>query len=111
MSESNLPAAEPAPDWERIAASPEFRRLIQLKRRFIVRATLFFILYYFTLPILVGYVPYLMDLRVVGSLNIAYVFALSQFLMAWLLAWMYVRASARFDRISRDLIAKLEPNH
>ena len=39
-------------------------------------------------------------------LLVAYLFALSQFLMAWLLAWAYVRAAARFDRMARDVIEK-----
>ena len=37
---------------------------------------------------------------------VAYLFALSQFLMAWLIAWAYVRAAARFDRMARDVIEK-----
>ena len=43
-----------AAEWERIQASPEFRRLVSEKRRFILPATVFFIVYYFALPVLVG---------------------------------------------------------
>ena len=35
-----------------------------------------------------------MKQKVLGPVNIAYLFALSQFLMAWVLAWLYVRAAA-----------------
>ncbi|MFD1442492.1 DUF485 domain-containing protein [Thermoactinomyces vulgaris] len=38
------------PDWEEISRSPEFRELMQKKRRFIISATFFFALYYFALP-------------------------------------------------------------
>ncbi|HET7608159.1 MAG TPA: DUF485 domain-containing protein [Gammaproteobacteria bacterium] len=37
-------------------------------------------------------------------INVAYLFALSQFLMAWIVAWAYVRAAARFDRMARQVI-------
>ena len=92
--------------WDRLAARPEFKALLRAKVRFIVPATLFFIVYYFSLPLLVGYAPGLMSRKVFGVVNIAYLFALSQFLMAWIIAWLYVRAAARFDRMAADVIAK-----
>jgi uncharacterized membrane protein (DUF485 family) len=91
-------------DWERLAATAEFRALLKAKARFVVPATIFFIVYYFSLPLLVGYAPELMARKVFGVVNVAYLFALSQFFMAWLLAWAYVRAAARFDRMARDVI-------
>ena len=63
-------------------------------------ATLFFIVYYFALPVLVGYAPELMQRKVVSSVNVAYLFALSQFFVAWGIARLYVRAAARFDRMA-----------
>ena len=91
-------------DWERIAATPEFRGLLRRKRAFIVPASLFFIVYYFALPVLVGYFPGFMSRKVLGPVNIAYLFALSQFVMAWVLAWCYVRAAARFDRMAAEVV-------
>lgn len=90
-------------DWERIAASDQFRELLRRKRRFILPATVFFILYYFALPILVGYFPRLMETRVLGPVNLAYLFALSQFGVAWLIAWRYVRAAENFDELARQV--------
>lgn len=94
-------------DWDRVAADSEFRDLMAAKARFIVPATLFFIVYYFALPILVGYAPALMSKPVWGPVNIAYLFALSQFFMAWIVAWLYVRAATRFDRMARNVLAHL----
>jgi uncharacterized membrane protein (DUF485 family) len=91
-------------DWEKLAATAEFKALLKAKARFVVPATVFFIVYYFSLPLLVGYAPELMARKVFGVVNIAYLFALSQFFMAWLLAWAYVRAAGRFDRMARDVI-------
>ena len=91
------------PDWDQIAVTEKFQQLLREKRRFVIPATVFFIVYYFALPVLVGYFPGLMSKRVLGPLNIAYVFALSQFGMAWTIAWLYVRAAERFDRLAQQL--------
>ncbi|MGI6126810.1 MAG: DUF485 domain-containing protein [Planifilum sp.] len=85
-------------DWERIANTPEFRELMARKKRFIIPATLFFALYYFALPILTGYFEFL-NTRVVGALNWAYLFALSQFFMAWIIAILYVRSANKTDQL------------
>jgi uncharacterized membrane protein (DUF485 family) len=91
------------PDWEAIASTEQFRLLLREKRRFVVRGTVFFMTYYFALPVLVGYFPELMSRTVWGPVNIAYLFALSQFVMAWILAWLYVRAARRFDVLAAQL--------
>jgi uncharacterized membrane protein (DUF485 family) len=95
------------PDWTRIEADPEFRDLLAAKRRFIVPATLFFIVYYFSLPVLVGYFPGAMSRKVWGDMNVAYVFALSQFFMAWILMWMYVRRARSFDARAARLVGRV----
>ena len=92
-------------DWAAVERSPAFRELLAAKRCFIVPATLFFVVYYFALPLAVGFLPQLMGTRVFGNLNLAYLFALSQFLMAWTLAALYVRAAARWDRMAADIAA------
>jgi uncharacterized membrane protein (DUF485 family) len=95
-------------DWERVAAMEEFKALVRAKLKFIVPATLFFVVYYFALPVSVGYAPRLMEQKVLGGVNLAYLFALSQFFMAWILAALYLRAAGRFDDMAGHLIAKLE---
>ena len=91
-------------DWDAIATSHKFKELLKAKTRFIVPATIFFIIYFFALPVLVGYAPALMRRQVFGSINVAYLFALSQFFMAWIIALLYVRAAARHDRMAREII-------
>ena len=92
-------------DWERLAASDRFRALLKAKRRFIVPAMIFFIAYYFALPVLIGYARPFMEKRILGPVNLAYLFALSQFFMAWVIAALYVRAAARFDKMAADVIS------
>jgi uncharacterized membrane protein (DUF485 family) len=96
----------PEPAWARLAESPEYRQLLASKRRFIIPATLFFVVYYFSLLVLVGWFPGLMNKTVFGVLNVAYVFAVSQFLMAWSLAFVYVRKAAEWDRQSASLVSR-----
>jgi uncharacterized membrane protein (DUF485 family) len=94
--------------WDRIAATPGFRDLMSAKKMFIVPAFVFFVIYYFLLPVLVGYAPGLMSTKVMGVVNIAYLFALSQFVMAWTIAGLYVKAAGTFDRLSKDIIEQNE---
>ncbi|MGH9967090.1 MAG: DUF485 domain-containing protein [Pyrinomonadaceae bacterium] len=95
-------------DWDRVAAMSEFKKLLARKRKFIITATVFFVLYYFALPALVGYAPALMARRVFGVVNIAYLFALSQFFMAWIIAALYVRVAGKWDEMAHQIIAKLD---
>jgi uncharacterized membrane protein (DUF485 family) len=95
-------------DWERVAQTAEFKALLRNKRRFIVPATLFFVLYYFSLPFLVGYAPGLMEKQVFGVVNIAYLFALSQFFMAWIVAALYMRAASKFDAAATQIRCDLK---
>jgi|HubBroStandDraft_6_1064221.scaffolds.fasta_scaffold304688_2 uncharacterized membrane protein (DUF485 family) len=95
-------------DWDIVAHNPEFEDLMAAKARFIVPATVFFIVYYFALPVLVGYAPKFMSTPVIGPLNIAYLFALSQFLMVWIIALLYMRAAGRFDERAKRLLSHLE---
>ncbi len=95
-------------DWSRVTQMPEFRTMVRAKLRFIIPAVILFIVYYFALPVLVGYAPGLMSRRVIGVVNIAYLFALSQFFMAWIIAALYLRAAARFDKMEHKVIEKAE---
>jgi uncharacterized membrane protein (DUF485 family) len=95
-------------EWNRIADSKAFRNLMAVKKVFIVPAFIFFVVYYFALPVLVGYAPQFMATKVIGQVNLAYLFALSQFFMAWIIAALYVRAANSFDRLSKDILEKAE---
>jgi uncharacterized membrane protein (DUF485 family) len=90
--------------WDRVAESREFKDLMAAKKIFIVPAIVFFVVYYFSLPVLVGYAPRFMAQKIWGNVNLAYLFALSQFFMAWIIAALYVRAADDFDEISRDIV-------
>lgn len=94
-------------DWDRVMAMPEFGALLKAKIAFIVPTTIFFVVYYFALPVLVGWFPELMEKRI-GPVNVAYLFALSQFFMAWGVAFVYLRKAASFDEQARQIVARLD---
>ena len=94
--------------WDEIAESKAFKDLMATKKIFIVPAFMFFVVYYFALPILVGYAPQFMSTKVIGEVNLAYLFALSQFFVAWIIAGLYVKAANNFDRLAKDILDKAE---
>ncbi|OYD07552.1 hypothetical protein CHM34_10565 [Paludifilum halophilum] len=75
------------------------------KKRFILSATFFFLVYYFALPVLNGYTDWL-NIQVIESINLVYLFALSQIIMAWIVALLYVRHAARMDRYTEEIASK-----
>ena len=108
MAEAAKPIDMDSSAWDQIAESRQFKDLMATKRIFIVPAFIFFVVYYFALPVLVGYAPQFMSIKVIGDVNLAYLFALSQFFMAWTIAWLYVKAANNFDRIAKDIIENAE---
>jgi uncharacterized membrane protein (DUF485 family) len=102
------PAQDEPSIWDKIAESKEFQDLMATKKTFIVPAFVFFLVYYFALPVLVGYAPQFMSTKVIGQVNLAYLFALSQFLVAWVIAGLYVKAANNFDRLAKDILDKSE---
>ena len=92
------------PDWDELARRPGFQALIDAKKRFIVPCCIFFLLYYSALLYLVGWHPELMKKPLIGKVNGAYLFALSQFAMAWGMAWLYMRKAPTDDRMAAQVI-------
>lgn len=90
-------------EWDRIAESPQFKQMISRKKAFLVPATIFFLVYYFALPVLAGYAKSLMAFKVTDSMNFGYAFALSEFVMAWALAHVYLKKANQFDDTASEM--------
>jgi uncharacterized membrane protein (DUF485 family) len=90
-------------DWSKVANQPQFRSLIADKRRFIIPATIFFLAYFLSLPVLVGFVPATMERAVWGPVTVANLFALSQFAMAWILLALYLWRARGYDATERTI--------
>lgn len=93
--------------WDHVANMDEFKLLLLAKKEFIIPAVVTFVVYYFLLPISVGYFPAFMDKRV-GPVNLAYLFALSQFFVAWGIAFLYVKAARTFDDFGSRIMDHLD---
>jgi uncharacterized membrane protein (DUF485 family) len=91
-------------DWQAVERSPEFRELIRRKKAFVIPGTLFFLAWYFGFIILAGYAPDFMGREfLTDGLTVGYVLALSQFVMTWVLGWLYLRKA---DRVFDPLAAR-----
>jgi uncharacterized membrane protein (DUF485 family) len=94
-------------DWEAAERSPEFRELIAKRKRFVLPATIFFLAWYFGFILLAGYAEDFMGESVYEGLTVGYVLALTQFLMVWVLAGVYLRKANRdFDPLARTAAAR-----
>jgi uncharacterized membrane protein (DUF485 family) len=100
----------PQVDWEAIERSPEFRELVSKKRAFVVPGTIFFLAWYLGFIVLAGYAPDFMGSEfLVDGLTVGYVLALTQFLMTFVLGWLYLRKADRvFDPLAERVVASAE---
>jgi len=91
-----------------IGEDPELEALQRRHRGFVFPATLFTLVFYMALILAAGYAPGFMSRRVFGAINVAYLFALAQFVMTFVLAYLYTRfARNTFDPMANDLLGKL----
>ena len=102
-------AAPAAIDWKAIVADPRFQALHTKKTRFLWGLMVFSVAYYFLLPVSAAYFPALFGIKVWGPVNVGLLFALSEFLVAWGIAFHYSRrANAEFDTMAAELIRDAE---
>jgi uncharacterized membrane protein (DUF485 family) len=89
-------------DWVAAERSPEFQELVRKRRAFVIPATLFFLAWYFGFIILAGYAPDFMGEEfITDGVTVGYALALTQFVMTWVLGWLYVRKATRvFDPLA-----------
>jgi uncharacterized membrane protein (DUF485 family) len=90
-------------NWAAIDSTPRFRELHDRKTRFLWGLMAFSILYYFLLPIGAGYFTDLYKVKVWGPINVGLLFALSQFLVAWGIAYFYARRASQFDEMAEKI--------
>ncbi|MFD0693751.1 DUF485 domain-containing protein [Paenibacillus sp. GCM10027628] len=88
-----------------IVKSAQFQTLLKKKRQFIVPWTVFFLAFYFLLPILTSYTKFL-NHAAIGPVSWAWVFAFAQFIMTWVLCTLYQKKAKKFD----ELVASIRKN-
>ncbi|SDS48615.1 Uncharacterized membrane protein, DUF485 family [Paenibacillaceae bacterium GAS479] len=85
-----------------VAHSESFRRLLRKKKRFLLPMSLFFLAFYFTLPIMTSYSKVLNE-PALGPVSWAWLFASAQFIMTWTLCMIYSRKAAKFDEMVEEI--------
>lgn len=90
-------------DFVKIEQSEKFQRLMNDRKKFIVPLTIFFLVFYFLLPILTSYTTFL-NTPVIGDISWVWLFAFAQFVMTWVLCTIYVKKAASFDRQTDEII-------
>ena len=88
-------------DWVGVEGSPEFRELAAQRRRFLVPATVFFLAFFLVYLVLTAYAHDFMATEILG-MPLAFLLAVAQILMAWVVTALYLRASDReFEPLER----------
>ncbi|MET0128315.1 MAG: DUF485 domain-containing protein [Solirubrobacterales bacterium] len=95
-------AHHPEIDWDAAAQSPEFKQLVHKRRSFVVPVLAFVFIWYFGFIALAGWAPDFMGERLIDGFTVGYLLALSQFVMTWVLGWLYLRKADRdFDPLAK----------
>jgi uncharacterized membrane protein (DUF485 family) len=89
-------------DYCKIAQSSTFQKLLREKRNFILPWSLFFMVFYFSLPILTAY-THVLNKPAIASISWAWVFAFAQFVMTWSLCIIYTKRAAKFDKSVEEI--------
>jgi uncharacterized membrane protein (DUF485 family) len=99
----------PEVDWVAIERSPEFKELTRRRRSFVIPALAFVFVWYFGFIALAGYAPDFMGERIYEGFTVGYAIALSQFVMTWVLGWLYLRQADRvFDPLARRVTERAQ---
>lgn len=77
-------------------------RLLAARNSFTVTMTVTFLALYLLLPLLAGYNRPLMATKVMGNITFGYVLAFLEFVMGWVMAWIYVVKAREFDRLAEE---------
>ncbi|GIO22119.1 DUF485 domain-containing protein [Oceanobacillus sp. J11TS1] len=94
-------------DYVQVIESKSFRKLMRDRKKFIVPLTIFFLVFYFLLPILTSYTTFL-NTPAIGDISWVWLFAIAQFVMTWVLCTIYVKKAASFDKQADQIIEEME---
>jgi uncharacterized membrane protein (DUF485 family) len=83
-------------EWIRVERTSAFQEFSRSRKAFIIPATIFFFVFYFGLPVLAAFTT-ILDAKVIGAINLAYLYAFAQFAMTWILMHLYVSRANRWD--------------
>ncbi len=99
----NFAQLEKKPDYVAVENSSRFKEFLNRKKKFIVPMTVFFLIFYFLLPILTSYTTFL-NTPAIGDISWVWLFAFAQFVMVWVLSSIYVRKANSYDDEAEEII-------
>lgn len=89
-------------NYSKVAQSQSFQTLMKRKKQFLFPLTLFYLSFYFLLPVLTSYTKVL-NHPAIGPISWAWVFAFAQFVMTWTLCVIYSKKAAYFDTMNEQI--------
>ena len=97
--------------YEEVQKEDEFQGLKRALRRFIFPATVGFLAWYLLYVLLSAYARGFMGTKLLGNINVAYVFGILQFVSTFVIAYVYAKYAAKnldptADRIRERLEAE-----
>ena len=102
-------AVPPTIDWNAVINDPRFQTLHRKKQGFLTGLMVFSVVFYFLLPIGAAYFQDLFRVKVFGPVNVGILFALSEFIVAWGIAFYYAyKANAEFDVAAAEIVKDAE---
>ena len=116
MSSTRLsqPDTGPSPSpgqtvFEQVQATDEFQGLRRTLRHFVFPATVLFLAWYLLYILMSAYARGFMATKLLGNINIAYVFGLLQFVSTFVIAYVYSRyADRHFDPVADRIRHEIE---
>ena len=109
-SEDSMEKRRRKQKYDSLIETKEFKRLIHRKKTFILPTTLFFLAFYFTLPLLAAYTK-ILHIEVIPSIPWVWVFALAQFVLVWACGWIYIRKSKAYDSTAESIVKKYKEKY
>jgi uncharacterized membrane protein (DUF485 family) len=94
-------------NYNKIVQSSNFKQLMEEKKRFILPMSVFFLIFYFSLPLLTAYSDVLNN-KAIGDITWAWIFAFAQFVMTWALCMIYTKRAKRFDELAEKVVAEMD---
>jgi uncharacterized membrane protein (DUF485 family) len=94
------------------AAHASVRQLIAEKLRYLVPMTITFMVGYIGLTVLAGFFRDVTGVKVVGSVNLGFVLIALNYVLSWVLAYVYVRVAGEvFDPLAAKASSEIGAEH
>lgn len=81
--------------WIEGVESPDFKMLVDARKKFIVSMLIIFVVGFVGLSLLLSFARPMMGVKIVGPLNLGFVLIIGNYVMGWIIAVVYARVSGR----------------